>query len=204
MQSIKVQRRRRVKVFDETFFKKFRPETGAAGGKKQGNARTRPQGDRARPGLCATPRGGHTSPLFWSMGRRWLRPRTPVRSWGFTPNPTTFEKVDETFTRLRRGRALAVSTGAAVAAGLGCRLGWCLTVPTGHQHPKARIESAGTAPVKSPTAGAGSPPALPSPCRTAARLSQPLASAPPPCAAALPLKILCSCPPQSSPCLEWR
>ena len=116
MQSIKVQRRRRVKVFDETFFKKFRPETGAAGGKKQGNARTRPQGDRARPGLCATPRGGHTSPLFWSMGRRWLRPRTPVRSWGFTPNPTTFEKVDETFTRLRRGRALAVSTGAAVAA----------------------------------------------------------------------------------------
>ena len=133
MQSIKVQRRRRVKVFDETFFKKFRPETGAAGGKKQGNARTRPQGDRARPGLCATPRGGHTSPLFWSMGRRWLvsaaasvgpercppgtrTPRTPVRSWGFTPNPTTFEKVDETFTRLRRGRALAVSTGAAVAA----------------------------------------------------------------------------------------
>ena len=116
MQSIKVQRRRRVKVFDETFFKKFRPETGAAGGKKQGNARPRPQGDRARPGLCATPRGGHTSPLFWSMGRRWLRPRTPVRSWGFTPNPTTFEKVDETFTRLRRGRALAVSTGAAVAA----------------------------------------------------------------------------------------
>ena len=43
-------------------------------------------------GFCAVPRGGHTSPLFWSMGRRWLRPRTPVRSWGFTPNPTSFLK----------------------------------------------------------------------------------------------------------------
>ena len=118
-----MQRRRRVKVLIK-LFQKFAwcgaelhgLKTGAAGGRVQRTGRIRPTGGSPESGLCGTPRGGHSSPLFWSMGRRWLRPRTPVRSWGFTPNPTTFEKVDETFTRLRRGRALAVSTGAAVAA----------------------------------------------------------------------------------------
>ena len=113
------------------------------------------------------------------MGRRWLRPRTPVRSWGFTPNPTSLLKKACAKTLLvstqllrrdpplgharrrlvlrghaprlespgtGRGRALAVSTGAAVAAGLGCRLGRCLTVPTGHQHPIARIVQSGHGP----------------------------------------------------------
>ena len=79
--------------------------------------------------------GGHPSPFFGSRGRQGLRvsaaasvgpercppgtrtPRTPVRSWGFTPNPTTFEKVDETFTCLHptcvEGPALAERKKAA-------------------------------------------------------------------------------------------
>ena len=60
-----------------------------------------------------------------------------------------------------RGRALAVSTGAAVAAGLGCRLGRCLTVPTGHQHPIARIVQSGHGPKRGPLASR--PPQTPAP-----------------------------------------
>ena len=87
-------------------------KTGAAGGRVQRTRRIRPTGGSPESGLCGTPRGGHSSPFFWSMGRRWLRPRTPVRSWGFTPNPTTFEKVDETFTCLSRTQARAFELAA--------------------------------------------------------------------------------------------
>ena len=115
-------RRRRVKVFSQVFFKKL-ARCGAAlhdlnrrsRWKKSRATPARRAAHRARPGLCATPRGGRPSPLFGSMGRRWLRvsaaasvgpercppgtrtPRTPVRSWGFTPNPAAFEKAGETF-----------------------------------------------------------------------------------------------------------
>ena len=64
--------------------RKRAPPFGASGRKGQARCHC----DR----LCGSTRGGHSSPLFLCMGRRWLRPRTPVRSWGFTPNPTSFLK----------------------------------------------------------------------------------------------------------------
>ena len=87
------------------------------------------------PGRGGTPRGGHPSPLFLKYGKAGAAvsaaasvgpercppgtrtPCNPGRSWGFTPNPTTFEKVDETFTCLHptcvEGPALAERKKAA-------------------------------------------------------------------------------------------
>ena len=55
--------------------------------------------------------------------KRWTVPT------GHQRPPATFEKVDETFTRLRRARELIIRTGVSVA-----------------HRPKARIDSGGTPP----------------------------------------------------------
>ena len=47
--------------------------------------------------------------LFSCVCRRRLRP------WDAVPHPATFEKVDETFTRLRRAREQIICTGVSVA-----------------------------------------------------------------------------------------
>ena len=107
-------RRRRVKVFSQGFFKKL-ARCGAAlhdlnrrsRWKKSRATPARRAAHRARPGLCATPRGGHPSPLFGSMGRRWLRPRTPGRPKGSALHPAAFEKAGKTFTFLSQTQARA-------------------------------------------------------------------------------------------------
>ena len=42
------------------------------------------------PGRGGTPRGGHPSPLFGSMGRQGLRPLQPRKVLGFHPKPHKF------------------------------------------------------------------------------------------------------------------
>ena len=66
--------------------------------------------------------------LFSCVCRRRLRP------WDAVPHPATFEKVDETFTRLRRGRALSVRSGAAF-----------------RRRPRARRDSPGTGLIDTPS-----------------------------------------------------
>ena len=51
-------------------------------------------------------------PFFEVWEGRTYGPCNPGRSWGFTPNPTTFEKVDETFTFLSQTQARACEPAA--------------------------------------------------------------------------------------------
>ena len=80
---------------------------------QEGDIRPSFLGSRGRQGLVSA--AASVGPERSPPGTR--TPRTPGRSWGFTPNPTTFEKVDETFTCLHPAKARAACSPPSASPG---------------------------------------------------------------------------------------